>query len=155
MKTILFCFITVLFIAVYGCSPEDEPTLLSTEIDLTSPEGVVLASSHAELKSLIRNSMEGLADVKFRITDIEYLEGSLESAAFINWVTEDGIEDGMVITSTRPGAKISGRAAGPGNWTISCTGECGCKENGTINTNGTVTVECSCNTCTMNIKSIK
>lgn len=145
----------VLFLGLCACNPPQEPLNFGEGLNLSSPEGVLLASSYSELEALVREYGEVNPHENIRIINIDYLEGAVETAAFISWANENNERRDITATFMRGKSQLAGREVEANNWMISCNGPCGCRNEGEIRPDGTITVNCSCTTCTMTIKSVK
>jgi len=144
-----------------SCKHEDGINL-DSKISLKAPSGVIIACSLDELIQFASATIEpslktNIKDMK--ILAINYLPVKSGFAAIIEY-TINGVESNFAYVdypkvaysaTTLKSAKMPGIVPNRQQVSVSCAGTCGCRVEGMIKPDGTITFGCSCTDCTATI----
>jgi len=160
MKKLIFSVLCIFIMHFMGCKNEDRLNIIA-EPNLQAPSGVFIACDLNELREIAKTLIDpeittSIKDIK--ILEINYLPVKSGFAATIEY-SANGYESNfgyydfpkveysaLTLKSTQIPGGIQVQKV-----TVSCAGTCGCKVEGTIKPDGTMTFGCSCTECTATI----
>ncbi len=176
---IKFTFMVILIglatvIINFSCNKEVFTDIIKQEeLKLKSPSGLLIANDFNELKAIaipLVNS-HSPSDTIFSITKIDFFDTKTGYAAIVSYKTLNGYENNFALVkdvkvaytasliktvNTKNSAikdvETNIQNQSNAEVTVSCAGSCGCRVEGTIKTDGTITFGCSCTECTATIK---
>lgn len=159
---IKFLIISVIFFG--ACQKSD--LQVGNEISLKSPSGIYIASDIGELKQIVATQLQlGSNTTGIKILKISYLPVETGFAALIDY-SHGGNQGNLAyadynkiryesssLTVSNPSGRMQENISDDdgGKVTVTCSGTCDCRAQGTISPDGTITFGCSCSACTATI----
>lgn len=147
-----------LLLVVLGVGCQNEDLKSPNELNLRAPSGVLIATSVDDLKQIAITTIgKRIKSSEIEILSIEYLQIHTGFAAMIDYSINGQKSnfayfdyDNVEYSASSLESK-SARVELIQEVTVKCNGTCGCKVEGTIKPDGTITFGCSCTDCTATI----
>lgn len=143
-------------VLVCSCSLQEDEGNHFSGFKLVSPKGYSFAQNNSEIQERIANEF-GLEAHEVIILSIDYFESEIQSVAQVKYLDPLGRSETAtyateVIEPSKDNNMYQRQSIGGYSMSISCSGNCGCRERVVLESSGIFSYTCTCDDCTMTVR---